>query len=192
MKDSTIANNAATAASGTAAGLGANAANINSSLTPYLTRQLNNPAGYSQQDIGAQLSAGLAGSGGATAGLTGAATQRGMEERNPVGFSAALDSAARTAGRTNAGISEGINAQNAGVKLNQQSQAGSLLSSLYGTNVAGQNNASGQVAKDAQIANSTDGLSTTLGVLNTVGNLAGGAGGLLKGLNFNNSGGGGQ
>jgi hypothetical protein len=183
MKDSTIANNAATAAGSTAAGLGAGASNISSALVPRLTQQLNNPSGYSQQDIGSMLSSGLAGSGGATAGLTGAAGKMGMTERNPNGFSAALDSAARTAGKTNAGISEGISANNAGVKQQQQSQAGSLLSGLYGTDVSGQNNASSQVAKDAQIGNSMSGLNQTLGVLNTVGNLAGGAGSILGGLN---------
>ena len=129
------------------------------------------------------LSSGLAGSGGATAGLTGAAGKMGMTERNPNGFSAALDSAARTAGKTNAGISEGINAQNAGVKLQQQSQAGSLLSGLYGTDVSGQNNASSQVAKDAQIGNSMSGLNTTMGILGTLGGDASGAGSILKGLN---------
>jgi hypothetical protein len=165
MKDSTIANNAANAASSTASGLGAGASNISSALIPQLTRQLTNPAGYSQQDIGSMLSSGLAGSGGATAGLTGAAGKMGMTERNPNGFSAALDSAARTAGKTNAGISEGISANNAGVQQQQQSQAGSLLSSLYGTDVSGQNAAAGQVAKDAQIGNSMNGLNTTMGVL---------------------------
>jgi hypothetical protein len=175
MKDSTIANNAATTAQGTAAGLGASASGIGSTLTPYLTSQLNHPSGYSQQDIGSMLSSGLAGSGGATAGLTGAAGKMGMTERNPNGFSAALDSAARTAGKTNAGISEGINAQNTGVKLQQQSQAGSLLSGLYGTDVSGQNNASGQVARDAQIGNSMSGLNQGLNVINTLSNAAGAA-----------------
>jgi hypothetical protein len=165
MKDSTIANNAATAAGSTASGLGAGASNISSSLMPYLTRQLNNPTGYSQQDIGSMLSSGLAGSGGATAGLTGAANKMGMTERNPNGFSAALDAAARQGNKTAASTSEGISAQNAGVKLNQQSQAGSLLSQLYGTDVSGQNNAAGQVAKDAQIGNSMSGLNQTMGVL---------------------------
>lgn len=126
------------------------------------------------------LSSGLAGSGGATAGLTGAAGKMGMTERNPNGFSAALDSAARTAGKTNAGISEGITAQNAGVKQQQQSQAGSLLSSLYGTDVSGQNNAAGQVAKDAQIGNSMSPLSTTMGVIGQLSGMASNASNVYK------------
>lgn len=180
MKDSTIANNAATTAANTGAGYGAGASTIGSALIPQLTRQLNNPQGYSQQDIGSMLSSGLAGSGGATAGLTGAAGKMGMTERNPMGFSAALDSAARSRDMSAAKTSEGITAQNAGVKMQQQSQAGSLLSSLYGTNVNGQNNAAGQVAKDAQIGNSMNGLNTTMGVLGQLGGMAANAGTAYK------------
>lgn len=172
MKDSTIANNAATTAANTGAGLGAGASTIGSTLIPQLTRQLNNPQGYSQQDIGSMLSSGLAGAGGATAGLTGAAGKMGMTERNPMGFSAALDSAARSRDKAAAGTSEGITAQNAGVKLNQQSQAGDLLSKLYGTDVSGQVNSQGQVAKDAQIGNSMSPLNQTMGILSQLGGMA--------------------
>lgn len=180
MKDSTIANNAATTASNTAAGYGAGASTIGSALIPQLTRQLQNPQGYSQQDIGSMLSSGLAGSGGATAGLNGAAGKMGMTERNPNGFSAALDAAARTAGKTNAGISEGISAQNAGVKLNQQSQAGDLLSKLYGTDVSGQVDSAGQVAKDAQIADSMSPFSKVMGTLSQLSTMASNAGNAYK------------
>ena len=180
MKDSTIANNAATTASNTAAGYGAGASTIGSALIPQLTRQLQNPQGYSQQDIGSMLSSGLAGSGGATAGLNGAAGKMGMTERNPNGFSAALDAAARTAGKTNAGISEGISAQNAGVKLNQQSQAGDLLSKLYGTDVSGQVDSAGQVAKDAQIADSMSPFSKVMGTLSQLSSMASNAGNAYK------------
>lgn len=104
------------------------------------------------------LSSGLAGAGGATAGLTGAAGKTGMAERNPMGFSGALDQAARSRDQAAASTSEGITAKNAGVKIEQQSQAGDLLSKLYGTNVQGQNQATGQVSDDvtaAAKANST-------------------------------------
>jgi hypothetical protein len=172
MKDSTIANNAASTASNAAAGYGAGASTIGSALIPQLTRQLNNPQGYSQQDMGAMLSSGLAGAGGATAGLTGAAGKTGMAERNPMGFSAALDSAARSRDKAAAGTSEGITAQNAGVKMQQQSQAGDLLSKLYGTDVIGQSEQSGQVAKDAQIANSMSPLNTVMGTLGQLSSMA--------------------
>ena len=114
------------------------------------------------------LSSGLAGAGGATAGLTGAAGKMGMTERNPMGFSAALDSAARSRDKAAASTSEGITAKNAGVKMEQQSQAGDLLSKLYGTNVQGQNDATRQIAPDvnaAADANKTGWLQNTEGIL---------------------------
>ena len=98
------------------------------------------------------LSSGLAGAGGATAGLTGAAGKMGMTERNPMGFSAALDSAARSRDKAAASTSEGITAKNAGVKIEQRSQAGDLLSKLYGTSANAGNEATGQVSKDVDAA----------------------------------------
>lgn len=160
--------NAGKTAGDTAAGYGAGASTIGSSLIPTLTRQLTAPSGYSQQDIGAMLSSALAGSGGATAGLTGAANKTAMTERNPMGFSAALDSAARSRDRAAADTSEGIAAKNAGVKLNQQSEAGDLLSKLYGTNVQGQTQNAGQVSEDvnaAARANSTGWMQNLTGIL---------------------------
>ncbi len=150
------AQSAATTAADTGAGYGATASGIGANLIPYESRQLTNPSGYSQQDIGAMLSAGLAGAGGATAGLTGAADKMGMTTRNPVGFSGALDSAARARDKAAASTSEGVAANNAGVKLNQQSQAGDLLSKLYGTNVQAQNEATGQVSQDVNAAVNAD------------------------------------
>jgi len=126
------------------------------------------------------LSSGLAGSGGATAGLTGAAGKMGMTERNPVGFSAALDAAARSGNKAAASTSEGITAQNAGVKMQQQSQAGDLLSKLYGTDVNAQTQDNSQVAKDAQIANSMSPLNTTMGILGQLSGMAANAGSAYK------------
>lgn len=126
------------------------------------------------------LSSGLAGSGGATAALTGAAGKTGMAERSPMGFSAALDSAARSGDKAAASTAEGITAQNAGVKMQQQSQAGDLLSKLYGTNVAGQNDATGQISKDVDAgatANSTGWLQNFTSILKALNGGAAGAAG---------------
>jgi len=132
------ASGAATTAGQTAAGYGANASTIGSQLVPFATRQLNNPSGMSQADIGAQLTAALAGAGGATSGLTGAAGKMGMTTRNPMGFGSALDAAARSRDKAAAGVSEGVAAKNADVKLDQQSNAAKILGGLYGTDVSGQ------------------------------------------------------
>ena len=165
------AQNAATTAANTGAGYGAAASTIGSSLSPQLTRQLKNPSGYSQQDIGAMLSSGLAGAGGATSALTGAANKNAAATRNPMGFSSALDQAARSRDQAAASTSEGITAKNAGVKMEQQSQAGDLLSKLYGTNVQGQNEATGQISQDvnaAANASKTGWLQNAEGIVSTL------------------------
>lgn len=129
----TAGNNAANAA----AGYGATASTVGSSLIPYYAQQLYHPSGMSSQDIGAQLAAAMGGSGGSTSGLTGQANLRAARSNNPEGFSSALDAAARERGQANAKASEGIAARNANVKLQQQSQAARGLGSLYG--MAGEN-----------------------------------------------------
>jgi hypothetical protein len=142
------ASTAASTAANTSAGYGSNASTINSAVTPFESRQLTNPSGYSQQDVGSMLTSGLAGAGGATAGLAGAASKDAATTRNPNGFSAALDAASMNRAKAAAGTSEGIAANNANVKLQQQNNAGNILSRMYGTDVSGQNGASGQVAND--------------------------------------------
>ena len=74
--------------------LGSQASTISSTLLPFLTRQLTNPQGYTQQQTGAMLDAAEAGTGGATAGLTTEANLAAARNRNS-GFSGALDQAAR-------------------------------------------------------------------------------------------------
>jgi hypothetical protein len=179
------ANNAATTAGNTAAGYGAGASTISSNLVPFETRQLTNPSGYSQQDIGSMLTKGLAGAGGATAGLAGAASKNAATARNPMGFSAALDAAARSRDKAAASTSEGIAADNAGVKMNQQQQAGDILGKMYSTDVSGQNSASSQIAPDVNAAvnaSKSGWLQNLMNGIKTVGGAAGGAGQLLSGL----------
>ena len=135
-KDRAIAQNAGNAANtaGTTAGqYGATASGIAANLVPALTRQMNNPQGFSQRDTTAQLAAAQAGTGGATAGLTGAADKNGAVTRNPMGFSAALDAAARQRDKGNAMAGEKVAANNANVKIGQQQDAQKGLEGLYGT-----------------------------------------------------------
>lgn len=178
MRDaSAAAANAANAASTAAGQYGSNAAAVNANLLPFETRQLNNPSGMSQRDIGSQLTAGLAGAGGATSGLTGAAGAEAGRTRNPMGFSAALDSAARSRDKAAAGISEGVAANNANVKLGQQSDAAKTLGGLYGTDVGGQIGAGRNVGSDidAEVAaNRTGWLQNAISIGNM---LTGGRGG---------------
>ena len=149
MRDAqAAAKQAATTAATTAGGYGAQAGGIGANLVPQLTRQMQNPQGYSQRDIGAQLTAGLAGAGGATAGLTGAAGKMAMDTRNPMGFSSALDAAAMQRDKAAAGVGERVAANNADVKLKQQQEAQQGLSGLYGMDQRAQIESQGQVAPD--------------------------------------------
>ena len=164
------ASNAAGTAATTAGGYGSQAGGIAANLVPFETRQMTNPTGESQRDIGAQLTAGLAGTGGATAGLTGAAGKMGMTTRNPMGFSSALDAAAMQRDKAAAGVGERVAANNVGVKLNQQKDAASTLGGLYGTDVKAQLESQGQVAPDVNAevaANKTGWLQNAEGIVDT-------------------------
>lgn len=177
------AKNAATTAGNTASGYNSQASTIGSQLIPFESRQLQNPSGMSQQDIGAQLAASAAGAGGATSGITGAASKMGAATRNPMGFSAALDSAARQRTAAEAKGSEQIAANNAGVKLNQQQEAGSMLGNLYGmSSKAGAENAGIQTGDiNAQVnANNSGWLQNATGVLNAISGAGQSAAGLKK------------
>jgi hypothetical protein len=100
-----------------------------------------------------------------------------------MGYSAALDAAARSRDKAAAGTSEGIAANNANVKLNQQSQAGNVLSNLYGIDTRSQLGASGQVAPDvnAQVNASKSGwLQNLEGIMNTFSGAGNAAANIMK------------
>lgn len=139
---------ATTTAMNTGANLGQQAAGINSSLVPFETQQLTHPEGYSPQDQSAMLAAGLGGAGGATSGVTGQANLEAARSGNSGGFSAALDDAARNRTKAAAGSSEGIAAQNAGVKQTQQTNAADVLGQTARADQSGMLNAMGQVSGD--------------------------------------------
>jgi len=127
------ASGAATTAGNTAAGEGADADSISSTLTPFLTGQLLHPQGQSQQDQTQELNQAEAGAGGTTSAVTGDAALMAARSRNPSGFTAALDNAQRSRGKAAASTSEGIAANNANVKLGQQEDASKGLQGMYGT-----------------------------------------------------------
>jgi hypothetical protein len=142
------ASSAATNAAGTSAELGSEGQGIASTLTPFLTSELTHPQGYSQGDTSAMLAAGLGGAGGANAGIVGQADQRAAVSRNAGGFQAALDDAARMRSKGAAGASEGIAAENAGLKQTQQQDAAHALGGMYNTDTSGMLQSAGQIAPD--------------------------------------------
>jgi len=170
---------------GTAAGQGgAVAGGIGANLIPYYTQQMQHPQGESQRDIGAQVTARLAGTGGATAGLYGAANKMGATTRNPMGFSSALDAASRNAAKGNAAAGEDVAAENAKVKLGQQADASKGLAGLYGVNLESQeknlSNRNDAIA-NAIKAQTVGWLQDQNQTLEAFGDLASGAGKLISG-----------
>ena len=160
--------------------LGAQASGISANLTPFLTQEMQHPQGYSQQDTSAMLASGMGAAGGANSGLVGQAMQQAAVSRNAGGFQAALDAAARERSKAEAGTAEGIAAQNAGVKLNQQKEGAEGLQRIYGTDTSGMLQAAGQQANDinAEVNASKSGWLQT--ATDTIGTLSGGANAVRK------------
>jgi hypothetical protein len=184
--------NAANTANDVGAGYGADASTVNSQLLPFLTRELNNPMGYSQQQKGAMLGGAEAGAGGVAAGLNTEADLAAARNRNSGSFSGALDEAARDKGKTLSGISSGIEAKNADLQQQQQQSAASGLSNLYGTDTNAQLKAMGLIPQDVDASTKAygtgDWMSTLNRTLGTVGSIGasffpgGQAGQILGGL----------
>ena len=171
------ASNAATTAANTATGLGAEANGVGSTLTPFLTNELEHPQGFGQQDTSAMLSAAEGGAGGANAGLVGEANQQAATSRNAGGFQAALDDAARQRSKAAAGASEGIAGQNAQLKQQQTQDASQGLQKMYGTDTSGMLDAMGQQNQDINSevnAGNSGWLQNSLNVIKTLANGASG------------------
>jgi hypothetical protein len=145
-----IAKNAANTAGNVGAGYGADASNVNSQLLPFLTRELNNPTGYTQQQRGAMLGAAEGGAGGATAGLNTEANLAAARNRNSGSLSGAIADASRQKDKALAATGEGIEAQNAGVQQQQQQSAASGLERLSGQDTDAQLKAMGLIPSSIQ------------------------------------------
>jgi len=151
-----IGKQAASNAQGVAGGYGDQAQGISGNLLPFLTRELNNPQGFTQQQTGAMEGAAEGGAGGSTAGLTTEANLASARNRNSGGFSGALDEAARQKDKALAGTSEGIAGQNANLQQKQQQSAASGLSNMYGQDTSAQLKAMGLVPEDVNSAANAD------------------------------------
>lgn len=175
-----IATNGAKQAGDTGANYGAQASGVSAQLLPFLTRELNNPMGFSQQQEGSMLGAAEGGAGGSTAGLTTEANLKAARDRNSGGFSGALDEAARQKDKALAGASEGIAGQNANLQQEQQQNAASGLSKIQGMDTDAQLKAMGLIAPDVNAS-----ASATADVFKNIGSIVGdatGAAGLAGGF----------
>jgi hypothetical protein len=180
--------NAGTTAANVGAGYGTGAADASSQLMPFLTRELNNPQGFTQQQMGSQLDAAEGGAGGSTAGLNTEANLATARNRNSGGFSGALDDAARQKDKALAGTSEGITASNANLQQEQQQNAAKGLQGEQGMDQDAQLKAMGLIPEDVNAATKAFGVgdwASDLGQLQkgvnagigTIGSVAGFAGG---------------
>ena len=115
-----------------AAGAGANAGNIYSSLMPQLQAEATNPQGYSPTDLSAMRTGSSQAIGGATAGITGQGNLMAARTRNSAGLTGALDEAARSGQQTASQNELAIQAANAQLKQQQQQAGLAGLSSLFG------------------------------------------------------------
>jgi len=147
---SDAASNAKTAGS-TAAGYGSSAAGANAALTPFYKREMNAEHAYDPTQTGELLTAAESGVGAAAGDVAAKATGEAARTHNASGFTKSLDELARDKMKANAGVSEGVAAQDVlGAKqLNQQGAAG--MQGLYGTDVNGQMSAMGLQAKDTSM-----------------------------------------
>lgn len=170
---SSAAQNAATTAGNVGAGYGSDASAVNSQLFPFLTRELNNPQGFTQQQTGAMLGAAEGGAGGATAGLNTEANLASARNRNSGGFSGALDAAARQQGKTLAQTGEGIAAKSADLQQEQQQNAARGLGEMKGQDMNAQLKAMGLVPEDLKTAASTYGTGNWLSGIRDIAGTAG-------------------
>lgn len=168
---------AANTASSVGAGYGSQAAGINATLLPFLTRELQNPEGYSQQQRGAMLNEAEAGAGGSTAGLTTEANLESARNRNSGGFSGALDDAARQKDKALSANASGIAANDANLQQQQRQTAASSLQGLEGMDTQAQLKAMGLVPEDINAASNAYGKGDWMSGLNSI---TSGIGGFAK------------
>lgn len=169
------AKSAAGTAGQTASTLGSEASTEHSELAPFFVNEMNAKHGYTPEQTNELLDYAEAGTGGTLGSVTGQADLEAARTRNASGFTKSLDEAARDKMKANAGMSEGIAAQDVeGAKrLNQEGAAG--LEGLYGTDTAGQLKAMGQENEDinTQIAAGKSGwLQNALDAMNTIDGLS--------------------
>lgn len=170
-----------TAKAGTA---GSEAQTEHNQLSPFYTQEMHAQHLFDPNQTNELLTAAMAGSGGTNSTIAGEAGMDAARTRNASGFAKTLQQAARDKAKTNAGVSEGVAAQDVlGAKqLNQEGAAGEM--GLYGADTDAQLKAMGLRNEDvkAQIEAGKSGwLQNMTGVLSSLGDLAKGASG-IKGI----------
>ena len=175
------ANAAEQTAAQTAGTLGTEAGGELGDLSPFFSREMQAKHAYDPTQMNEMLTAAGAGTGAAAGDMATNLKRQAAVTGNAAGTTKALEEAYRDRMKANAGVSEGIAAQDVqGAKqLNQAGASG--MSGLYGENLKGQLAAMGQESSDinaATDASKTGWLQNAEGVVNTAANAATGAGAL--------------
>ena len=138
---------------GTVAGQsGSQAGTIGAQLNPFLTQEMKAQHGLTPGQQNEELTASLAGSGGALGGLGASIQNNAARTNNSTGVGKTLDEMARDRAKAAASSSEGIAAQDVGLAKQEQQQGAAGMAGLYGQNVQGQLGAMKQQGSDISAA----------------------------------------
>lgn len=138
---------------------------ISNFLTPQLESDVNNPKGYTPQQLAYMNTASQQSLGGSVGGVTGEANLEAARTRNAGGFQGVAESAARSAQRQLSQNALGIQQKQADLQQQQRQEALRALQALYGVDEAtalGYLNAS-TAAGTAEKGNNSGLLKTILG-----------------------------
>lgn len=105
-------------------------------LHTFFSNELNNPQGFSPQDMANMLSSSNQSLGGSNAGAVGNLATMAARSGNAAGLATAQDQSARNNAKIASQNALGIQGQNAELKQKQQQAGAQGLNSLYGENLA--------------------------------------------------------
>ncbi len=117
-------------------------------LAPQLIAQSANPQGFGQKGLADITTANEQSAGGGQAGAVGQGALEDSRTRNAGGSGMALAKAARESGKNLSNATLQTNIANEGLKEQQRETAQKGLQGLYGTDIAGSQEAAGNVAKN--------------------------------------------
>ena len=123
-----------------------NAGGIYSDIAPTLESTLANPQGFNPADEASMETGALQGAGGTQAAAVGAGGNLAARTRNAGAIGKSISDASRGSGEQLSQNLLGVRGANAKLKEQQRTGALSGLEGLYGTGVAGGNQALGEVA----------------------------------------------
>ncbi len=143
-------NATATAGVGQNAGLYGGGQALAGVLAPQLIAQSANPQGFGQKGLADITTANEQSAGGGQAAAVGQGALEDSRTRNAGGSGMALAKAARESGKNLSNATLQTNIANEGLKEQQREGAQKGLQGLYGTDIAGSQEAAGNVAKNVQ------------------------------------------